>query len=385
MLGYVPGGARCLNGGSKVEESNVSAETRVNLYPAFFGERERAILQDGGLTASVWRYDGGSCGLKLANEVGEVVLLPFQGQQIWSANFEGRELTMRSMFSEPRATNNYLYNYGAFLLHCGITATGVPAAGDTHPLHGELPNAPYQRAWLVAGEDEKGRYIGVSGEYEHVMAFNHHYVAQPRLKLRSGATLLEVDLAVTNLKRTEMERMYLAHINFRPVDYGRLVYSAPCTPEHARVRRSIPSHVHVKPGYREFLDELQRHPEKHNLLTPDLVFDPEAVFSLDYLADENGWAHTMQAHPDGRADYVAHRPAELDKGIRWICRTPDQDALGIVLPATAEPEGYTAEKAKGNVKTLGPGETWSCRMVAGALSAEEAKRMEARIAGILAG
>ena len=26
----------------------------------------------------------------------------------------------------------------------------------------------------------------------------------------------------------------------------------------------------------------------------------------------------------------------------------------MVLPATAEPEGYTAEKAKGNVKVLGP-------------------------------
>lgn len=363
----------------------MAAETRVNLYPAFFGERERIVLQDGGLTASVWRYDGGSCGLKLKNELGEVVVLPFQGQQVWSANFEGRELTMRSMFTEPRATSEYLYNYGAFLLHCGITATGVPTAGDTHPLHGELPNAPYQRAWLLAGEDDKGRYLGVSGEYEHVMAFNHHYVARPCLSLRSGATLLEIDLSVTNRKRTEMERMYLAHINFRPVDYGRLVYSAPCTPEHARVRRSIPSHVQVKPGYRELLDDLQQHPEKHNVLTPDLVFDPEAVFSLDYRADAEGWAHTMQVHPDGRADYVAHRPAELDKGVRWICRTPDQDAIGIVLPATAEPEGYTAEKAKGNIKTLGPGETWSCRMVAGALAPEAAKQMAAHIAGILAG
>lgn len=363
----------------------MSAETRVNLYPAFFGEKERVILQDGELSASIWRYDGGSCGLRLENGAGKVVVLPFQGQQVWSANFEGRELTMRSMFDEPRNTTDYLSNYGAFLLHCGVTAMGVAGEGDSHPLHGEVPNAPYQKAWLVAGEDERGRYLGVGGEYEHVMAFNHHYVATPCLKLREGSTLLEVDFAVTNLKRTEMERMYLAHINFRPVDYGRLVYSAPCTPEHARVRRSIPSHVHVKPGYREFLDELQRHPEKHNVLTPDLVFDPEAVFSLDYLADPQGWAHTMQVHPDGRADYVAHRPAELDKGVRWICRTPDQDAIGIVLPATAEPEGYSAEKAKGNIKTLGPGETWSCRMVAGALSKAEADEMADKIGGILKG
>ncbi|NPV06899.1 MAG: DUF4432 family protein [Anaerolineae bacterium] len=357
----------------------------VQLEPRFFGESERALLQSDDLTASIWRYDSGVEGLRLRNDLGEVVLLPFQGQQVWSANFAGRELTMRSMFSDPRATRDYLSNYGGFLLHCGVTAMGVPSEKDTHPLHGELPNAPYQKAWLVAGEDEHGRYLGLSGEYQHTVAFNHNYVAVPLLKLYSGSTLLRSEFSVTNLKNTDMELMYLAHINFRPVDYGRLVYTAPCTPEHARVRRSIPSHVQVPPGYREFLDRLQADPTLHNVLSPDLPYDPEAVLTLDYLADEEGWAHTMQVHPDGYADYVAHRPEQLDKGIRWICRTPDQDALGIVLPATAEPEGYAAEKAKGNIKVLGPGGTWSCHMVMGALTAAQAADMEARIARVLGG
>ena len=52
----------------------------------------------------------------------------------------------------------------------------------------------------------------------------------------------------------------------------------------------------------------------------------------------------------------AIRPAELPVGVRWICRTADQDALGMILPATAEPEGYHAEQAKGNIKTLPAGE-----------------------------
>ena len=54
-----------------------------------------------------------------------------------------------------------------------------------------------------------------------------------------------------------MEWMYLAHINFRPVDYGRMVYSALPTPEHVRVRLSIPSHIRPGPGYVEFLHELK--------------------------------------------------------------------------------------------------------------------------------
>ena len=80
-----------------------------------------------------------------------------------------------------------------------------------------------------------------------------------------------------------------------------------------------------------------------------------------------------------RADYVRHRPDQLDHGVRWICRTPDQDALGFILPATAEPEGYTAEKAKGNVKVLAAGATWKCAFELGALTQEEAKEKEAEI------
>ncbi len=360
-------------------------ETILHLTPAFFPERERVLLERGPLSASAFRYDSDVCALRLRNELGELVMLPFQGQQIWSAEFGGRNLTMKSMFSQPNATRTYLENYGGFLLHCGATRMGVPAAGDDHPLHGELPNAPYQRAWLSAGEDERGAYMALSGKYEHTVAFSDHYVARPEVRLYAGSSRFPISISVSNLKRTPMELMYLAHINFRPVDYGRLVYSTPCDPRHVRVRTSIPSHVHPLPGYAEFIAELAEHPERHNVLAPGLAFDPEVVFFIDYLADAEGWAHSMQVHPDGSADYIAHRLAQLDHGVRWICRTPDQDALGICLPATGEPEGYHAEKAKGNVKSLAGGESVRFDMEAGYLSPAEAARMAEKIDAMVRG
>jgi len=177
--------------------------------------------------------------------------------------------------------------------------------------------------------------------------------------------------------------MYLAHINFRPVAGGRLVYSAPCTPDHVRVRRSVPAHVKTKPGFREFLEELEKHPEKHNVLTPDLILDPEIVLYLDYVADTEGWAHTMQVLPDGAADYVRHKPDQLDTGIRWICRTDDQAAMGMILPATAEPEGYHAELEKGNIRVLPAQQSVTLDMQIGVLPPDKAKEMEATIAGML--
>jgi hypothetical protein len=209
-------------------------------------------------------------------------------------------------------------------------------------------------------------------------------MAEPVVKIRPGSTLVSVDITIRNLKNTPMPLMYLAHANFRPVNDGRLVYSAYTDAKHVRVRTSIPSHIHPLPGYKEFIHELSLEPTRHHILREDLAFDPEVVFLIDYLADNQGWAHSLQLHPTGEADYIAHRPSELSKGVRWVCRTPDQDALGLLLPATAEPEGYSAELAKGNVLELGPHAQYEIHMIMGSMTAPEATAMEARINQIIA-
>ncbi len=355
----------------------------IHLDKAFFGAKEKTLVEAGPLSATAFLFDSGVCGLRLCNDVGELVLLPFQGQQIWSATLGGRNLTMKSMCSIPRAGVPFLETFGGFVQHCGALAMGGPGPTDTHPLHGELPNAPYQRAWIIVGEDDKGTYIGLGGQYRHTVAFSTDYVAEPLVRLNAGSTLFDLSMTVTNLKNTPMELMYLAHINFLPVDGGRLVYSARPTPEHVRVRTSIPAHIKPAPGYAEFLTTLRTHPEQHHRLSPALLADPEVVFFIDYLADETGWAHSLQVHPQGYADYVAHRPAQLPKGTRWISRTPDQQAIALVEPGTAEPEGYTAEKAKGNLHILPPKGTFHCDLRIGSLDPAQAAEMETKIAQLI--
>lgn len=342
-----------------------------HLQPHYFTEREHALIEDAasGLSASLFRFDSGVCAARMRNRLGELVVLPFQGQQIWSARMLGRDLTMKSMFDQPRPTTEFLATFGGFLQHCGFTACGGPSKDDTHPLHGELPNAPFQRAHLELGRDARGDYLALGGGYRHTVAFSYDYSAEPLIKLYAGASVFTVSLRVTNLKRSPMDYMYLAHVNFRPVDGGRLAYTAQATPEHVRVRTSLPSHVAPAPGLREFVDALAVHPELHHVLRPGLAFDPEVVFFIDYEAGPDGWARTMQIHPDGGADLVRHRPSQLPKGMRWICRTADQDAIAIVEAGTCETEGYTIEKRKGNVKALAGGETFACELEIGALPA----------------
>jgi hypothetical protein len=358
-------------------------ETIIHLTKAMFSSKERVLVEHGGLKASTFIYDSGVLALKILNKRGEIIMLPYQGQQIWSAKFDGRDLTMRSMFTQPRLTTEYLQTYGGFLLHCGFTAMGVPTNEDSHPLHGELPNAPFESAYLSLGDDADGSFMALGGSYQHTVAFNTNYQCQPQVLLREEAGVISVLVKFTNLKNTPMDYMYLAHANFSPVDHAQLVYTALPTPEHIRVRRSIPTHEKTKAGYKEYLDQISQDPTIHHTLTPDQLFDPEVVLFIDYMADSQGWAHSLQIHPDGSSDYIRHQPAQLPIGVRWICRTPDQDALGLVLPATAESEGYTAEKAKGNVRTLAAKEQVEFNYELGALRPNETKQVEKLIHHVL--
>ena len=311
---------------------------------------------------------------------GEIILLPYQGMQVWRAKFDGRELTMRSMFDAPNNTQDYLHTYGGFLIHCGLTGLGAPSATDTHPLHGELPNAPMQEAWLMVDEVEKT--VTVAGSYQYTIAFSTNYRASITTSLSAGATLIDATVEVENLKRTPMDLMYLAHANFRPVDHGALHYSARYSPETVRVRQSIPGHVTPKPGYKEFLQALAQDPSPHHVFDPTLAFDPEVVFEIDLEAGEDGMAHALQKHPEGCADYITYRPDIAPVCMRWVCRTPDQDGLGVAFPSTSGVEGYTAEKAKGRVVQLEGGETWRIEVQMGHLSASETANMIETIDGI---
>lgn len=261
---------------------------------------------------------------------------------------------------------------------------GVPGPEDSHPLHGELHNALYQSATLVLGADEKGAYIGLTGTYRHTVAFNYNYTATPLVKLYTASSVFDVSMTIHNLKASAMPLMFLEHVNFVPCNGGRLLQTVVSNPENMHVRANIPPFMEVAPGYREFVKLLQEHPEKHLVFDPALVYDPEMVLYLNYLADENGWAHTLQIHPDGSADLLRHRPEQLNHGIRWICRTSDQDALGIE-PCTAEVEGFTAEKQKGNVRSLPGGATFTSELEVGVLTMDETRREETLIEQVLAG
>jgi hypothetical protein len=357
----------------------VSDATIIELRPGMFAEAEAVLATSGGLTASTFRYRSGVPALRLRHALGQICLLPYHGQQIWDAEFLGRRLTMRSIFPEPRPTRDYLANYGAFFIHCGATAMGNPGPADRHPLHGELPNACYERAQLVVGAEGGKAFMALTGTYRHRVALSHHYVAQPTVRLADGSARVAVDLSIRNLRHAPMELMYLAHINFRPVDGAVIVDGVPDDADHVRIRRELPPQFVPSREHLALLEAVTGDPGSHRRIDPGRKIDPELVMTLTCRPDEAGWAHAMQIHPDGAADFVRHRPDQLPHAVRWMSRTGDEDALGLVLPATAGPDGYTAEKARGHLRVLAPQEEFRCAVEFGALTADEAALMRKHI------
>jgi Domain of unknown function (DUF4432) len=330
-----------------------SGHAAVDLRRAFFGDSERVVLRHGSCTASLFRYETGIEAIRLSNERGHVVVLPYMGQIVWSAMFDEVELAMQSMFREPRPAKVIVETYGCLAYHAGLLRNGVPSPQDTHILHGEMPCAEMDKAGLECGVDERGGWIAVTGEREYAMGFGAHYRATPRVILRASAPDIDVVMDVENLSAAPMDLMYLCHVNFAFAEGGRIVQPVPFTPDHVITRTAIPGHVSPSDDYRALLAELAKDPARMEILNEAERYDPEQVFYIKgQPRGADGLVHYMMARREGDGFTIAWDPTIMQHTIRWILANSDQRVAAFAMPATCEPEGYLAEKGKGNVRSL---------------------------------
>ncbi|MCW2241576.1 aldose 1-epimerase family protein [Azospirillum canadense] len=353
---------------------------RVTLQKGFFTDREREILSHAGMSASLFRYDSGIEAVRIANGRGHLVLLPYMGQMVWDAVFDGVDLTMANMFNQPRPADVIVGTYGCFAFHSGLLANGCPSPQDTHPLHGEMPCAPMDGAALKVGEDTDGPFLRLTGHREYVMGFGAHYMARPSVTLRPERTLFDIALSVENLAGDPMDLMYMCHVNFAFAEGARIVQPAPYTPEATVVRTAVPGHVRPTPDYTALLAELERNPAAMEVLDEPRRYNPEQVFYIRGLkTGPDGLTRMMMRRREGDGFAIAYDPAVFPHTVRWVLCNADQKVAAFALPATCEPEGYLAEMRKGNVRSLPPGGRADFTVRLGYLTAEEAERTAALI------
>lgn len=359
--------------------------TRVNFKPSFFSDRPLELLRDGALKATAFRYETGICGLKIENQHCSMVVLPYMGQQIWFAEFNGKNLTQKSIFDQPQATTKFGDNYGGFLLHCGLTNINCAGEGEDYPLHGELPFANYPETYAGIGRDEKGKYLAVGGTYVYRNSQEYHYAYSPELRLYDGASVAQMHIDIHNRRSRELDYMFMCHMNWLAVDGSRIVYSAKKDTDHIKVDPTelgddSPRAVRI----REYGKKLLEDPTIADVLdSATQCYDPEMCINITYASDENGWAHAMQVMPEGDACYVGFRTRELPYALRWYCRTGDEDGIGIALPTTGTNRSTAYQRDHHLYNTLSPNAHESLRFDFGYLPREEAAKMAEHIQSIL--
>ncbi len=185
------------------------------------------------------------------------------------------------------------------------------------------------------------------------MGFGARYRATPRVVLRPDATSFVIVMEAENLSAAPMDLMYLCHVNFAFAEGGRIVQPVAFTPQNVVTRTAIPAHVVPTEDYRVLLGELAADPRRMEVLSEPHRYAPEQVFYIKNLRPgPDGLAHFMMLRPEGDGFTIAYDPVALPHTIRWVLSNSDQRVAAFAMPATCEPEGFLAEKRKGNVRTL---------------------------------
>jgi len=325
-------------------------KTRLPLRREQFHETSATLLRNETFHVELFRYPAGVEAVCISNPRGTVIVLPFYGQMVWDANFDGHSLTMSHSFKQPLPGSSIIDTYGCFAFHSGLLANGCPAEDDDHPLHGEMACARMDSAWIVLEDDR----LSLEGETEYVKGFGHHYLAAPAVRLEANAARLHIEMNVTNLAGAPMPLQYMCHLNSAWLDQGRFQQSIPTGA--FQLRSSIPAHVKPTPQWRAYTDQLARDPQAFQQLDQPQMCDPEIVFFADDL-QQYGDEMQFELHsPQGFALMTRFSSQQFPHATRWMLHNRDQQVAAYVLPSTCRPEGFKAAQRAGTLIELAPGE-----------------------------
>lgn len=333
---------------------------QIPLYRELFCEKERILFKSDGLEVTAFKYDTGVEALRIVNNKGYIIVLPWYGQMIWDANFDDLDLKLDSFFRKPYPSSNITGTYGCFAFHSGLLANGCPGPEDNHPLHGEFPCTGILETWLEIRDE----HISIIGTHEYLEGFGHHYRAQPSITMKKNCSLLKIDMAVTNLSNIlQMPLQYMCHINYR--FFEGAVFSQNIPDTAFILRQSIPEHVRPTQQWLDFNSRILSGDIKLEGTAHAELYDPEIVSFADYVQKYTDNAKFYMQLPSGIKILTEFNTHQFTHVTRWILNNSDMRVAAYALPATCRPEGAKAAGLSKDIIYLSPGETKEFSVITG--------------------
>ena len=272
-----------------------------------------------------------------------------RGMDIHDAAYNGMPLAFQSSAGIRHtayfesADTGWLRNFhGGWLNTCGLTNVGVPGTDELgeYGLHGRASNLPanligYGGEWF--GDDYE---IWLEGSIRESSFFGFDLQLSRRLTARLGESRLKIVDHVENLGDRECPFMLLYHCNF----------GFPVVNEAAQL---ILNQKSVQPR-----DEVAKAGLKtHMIMESPQPGYAEQVFFHELNADKNGFATAAIVNKSlNVAGFLSFRQQELSNFIQWKQMGSREYVLGLE-PANCLVLGRQAERHRGSLRRLKPGET----------------------------
>jgi hypothetical protein len=244
---------------------------------------------------------------------------------------------------------------GGLLMTCGLTQVGSPGedAGQLLGLHGRAHHLPARQVSVEgvwAGDEYEMR---VAGRVAETAIFGEHLVLAREIRSRLGENRLSITDVVENAGFAPSPHMLLYHFNF---GFPLLSEETEITfPSHQVVPRDEGTPVE---GYDRW-DPPQAGYQERVYYHHDLALEPGPTGAAD-------WTSVVIRNPrfplgDGRgtgelAVRLAWTTQNLPSLVQWKMPGAGVHVLGIE-PANCHVGGRAAERARGTLMTLEPGET----------------------------
>jgi len=279
-------------------------------------------------------------------------VLPSRGLDLGLAEFNGIPLCWISPNGEPHPAfyddrdQGWLRTAaGGLLMTCGLTQVGSPAEenGETLGLHGRIHHTPARQVCAETEWQGDEYRLMVRGEVEETRIFGACLRLRRVISSWAGENRIEIFDTVENIGFEPAPHMLLYHFNF----------GFPLLDETTKVHFPSRRVLAREPGLP--LDSFSA------WQAPQANFN-ERVYYHEDLAVQDGWAsvsvENLYLSLSARLDWETKNLPEL---VQWQMPGQGTHVLGIE-PANCRVAGRAAERERGTLVTLQPGQALEYRL-----------------------
>lgn len=287
-------------------------------------------------------------------------VLPSRGMDVSFAEYKGIPLSWRSCtgdvspaFYEPEGDGWHRIFYGGMVITCGLSNVGAPCVDQGEELgrHGRISATPAESVY-ADGRWEKDEYqLMIQGRMRQATFWGENLTMTRRIHSRLGASWFRIEDEVENHGFSPAPLMFLYHVNI----------GFPLVSEESTI---------LIPSKKAIAMDASMNAERFRELHAPLPEAPSQVFYHETSSDSDGIvtvALINEKLPLGL--YIRYSKDRLKNLVQWKMLGQGAYVLGIE-PANCHVEGRAAERARGTLEFLPPGDRRQFDLELGVLDSE---------------